>query len=274
MKVYLQFAIYNKIFFTFLFFLLLYSFDYSLGWGLNLIFPKVYFFTLGTGNNGFNPIVWNENGLVETVQVIIIFSTLYFLFNLILKKKYSKIINILIIFQFLGLFYIGFEEISWGQNLIKFDSPEFFLDENSIFFNKQEEFNLHNTSNIFNEIPRAFVILWCTLSIPILKLINLKNKSELAIFIKPSDKLFNLSILILFLSIPDLIINKFDLIDNSKLFIFNNDGFEKYDLLQFFLNFISLNYVRFSELQELLIYNYFLWHSIFLTRLISVKSSI
>ena len=274
MKVYLQFSVYNKIFFTFLFFLLLYSFDYSLGWGLNLIFPKVYFFTLGTGNNGFNPIVWNENGLVETVQIIIIFSTLYILFNLILKKKYSKIINILIIFQFLGLFYIGFEEISWGQNLIKFDSPEFFLDENSIFFNKQEEFNLHNTSNIFNEIPRAFVILWCTLSIPILKLINLKNKSDLAIFIKPSDKLFNLSILILFLSIPDLIINKFDLIDNSKLFIFNNDGFEKYDLLQFFLNFISLNYVRFSELQELLIYNYFLWHSIFLTRLISVKSSI
>ena len=274
MKVYLQFAVYNKIFFTFLFFLLLYSFDYSLGWGLNLIFPKIYFFTLGTGNNGFNPIVWNENGLVETVQVLIIFSTLYFLLNLILKKKYSKIINILIIFQFLGLFYIGFEEISWGQNLIKFDSPEFFLDKNSMFFNKQEEFNLHNTSNIFNEIPRAFVILWCTLSIPILKLINLKSKSDFAFFIKPSDKLFNLSILILFLSIPDLIINKFDLIDNSKLFIFKNDGFEKYDLFQFFLNFISLNYIRFSELQELLIYNYFLWHSIFLTRSISVKSNI
>ncbi|MDC3050113.1 hypothetical protein OA168_04075 [Candidatus Pelagibacter sp.] len=273
MKVYLQFSVYNKIFFTFLFFLLLYSFDYSLGWGLNLIFPKIYFFTLGTGNNGFNPIVWNENGLVETLQVIIIFFTLYFLLNLILKKKYSKIVNIFILLQFLGLFYIGFEEISWGQNLIKFDSPEFFLDKNSIFFNKQEEFNLHNTSNIFNEIPRAFVILWCTLSVPILKFIDLKNKPNLALFIKPNDKLFNLSILILFLSIPDLIINKFDLIDNSKLFIFNNEGFEKYDTFQFFLNFISLNYVRFSELQELLIYNYFLWHSIFLGRSVSVKSN-
>ncbi len=267
------FKTYNKIFFSFLFILILYSFDYSLGWGLNLMFPSTYFFTLGTGNNGYNSFIWNENGLIEYFQIILTIFTLIVLLRIILTYKYSNLIKILIFFQFFGLAYITIEEISWGQHLIKFNSPDLFLDEGSIFYNKQGEFNFHNTSNLFNEIPRALILLWCTLSIPIIKLINEKNKSDLILFIKPNDKLLNLGLLILFLSLPDLIINKLELIDNSKLFIFNYNGFERYDLFQFFLNAISLNFIRFSELQEILIYNYFLWHSLFLAKTLVKKSN-
>ena len=34
--------------------LLIYSFDYALGWGMNLMFPNIYFFTIGTGNSGYH----------------------------------------------------------------------------------------------------------------------------------------------------------------------------------------------------------------------------
>ena len=95
-----KFKIFNIIFYSFIVFLLLYSFDYSFGWGLNLISPDVYFFTLGTGNNGYNPYVWNENGLIEFFQVLIIISSLIILINIIFKKSYSNLIKTLITIQF------------------------------------------------------------------------------------------------------------------------------------------------------------------------------
>lgn len=267
-----KFVIYNNILSIILIILLLYSFDYSLGWGLNLIFPNIYFATFGTGNNGFDEFIWNENGVIEFFQILIILAALVVLVNGFLNRKYLNLIKFLIIFQFFGLIYIFLEEISWGQHFFKFESPNLFLDKENFLYNKQGEFNFHNTSNLFNEIPRALILLWCAFSIFSLKFINLSKNSELKFFIKPNKKLFNLSLIIIFLSVPDLIINKLNLIDNDKLFIFGDNGFEKYDPKQFLYNVISLNFIRFSELQELLIYNYFLWHSIFLSGALINKS--
>tara|TARA_Y100000768_G_C23672276_1_gene538320 strand:+ start:56 stop:568 length:513 start_codon:yes stop_codon:yes gene_type:complete len=158
-----KFLVNIKILFILLLLLLIYSFDYSLEWGMNLMFPKIYFFTHGVGNQGWNLFIWSENGLNETLQIILLFITL-----LILVK--------------------------------------FYLNKNLLI----------------------------------------------------------LSYLILTLSVPDLIVNKLELIDNSKLFIFNNGNFERYNLYQLFLSVITFNFVRFSELQELLFYYYFFWHTVFL----------
>ena len=77
----------NLFFFIILIILLIYSFDYSLGWGMNLMFPNLYKFTFGTGNLGYNPLIWNENGLIENFQVIILFITISQLIFLYFRKK-------------------------------------------------------------------------------------------------------------------------------------------------------------------------------------------
>ena len=256
---------FNSIFFIILIIILLYSFDYSLGWGMNLMFPNIYFFTFGTGNSGYKSFVWNESGLIENFQVIILFITLIQLSFLYFRtKKTFDLFKYFIVINIIGITYIFLEEISWGQHFFNYNSPTIFLNKESFLYNKQGEFNIHNISNVFNEIPRTLILIWCCLSIPILRFINYSKYSDLNLIIEPNKNLINLSYLILLISLPDLIINKLDLIDNSKLFIFNENQFIKYDTYQFILSILTFNFIRFSELQELLIFYYFLSHTIFL----------
>lgn len=254
----------NIFFFSILLIFLLYSFDYSLGWGMNLMFPDIYLFTFGRGNSGYHPFIWNENGLIENIQALILLITIIQLVLLFFKKTVSQILKYFIVINLAGISYIFLEEISWGQHFFNYKSPEVFLDKNSLFYNKQGEFNLHNISNLFNEIPRALILIWCSLSIPFLRLINYSKINDLNLIIEPNKNLIHLSFFILFISFPDLIINKFDLINNSKLLIYNETGFVKYDTYQLILSILSFNFIRFSELQELLIFYYFLCHAIFL----------
>ena len=263
----------NLIFFIILIIFLIYSFDYSLGWGMNIMFPNIYFFTFGTGNSGYHSFLWNESGLVENLQVIILFITLlYLIFLYFMKKNVPNLFRYFIIVNIIGIFYILLEEISWGQHFFNYKSPDILLNKESFLYNKQGEFNIHNISNVFNEIPRTLILIWCSLSIPILRLINYTKNENLNLIIEPNKKLINLSYLILFISLPDLIINKFDLIDNSKLFIFSGNEFIKYDINQFILSVLTFNFIRFSELQELLVFYYFLSHTIFLKNAILIKA--
>ena len=251
---------------------LIYSFDYALGWGMNLMFPNVYVFTTGTGNSGFIPIIWNENGYIEIIQIIILFLTLIVLFQCLVSKPKSRTTKIFLLISFIGISYIFFEEISWGQHFIEFKSPDILLNKSSLFYNKQNEFNIHNISNLFNEVPRALVLIWCSMSVPIMNLIKYDGNKQLVNIIQPDKSLIYLSYTILLISLPDLVINKLDLIENSKLFIFDKkNSFVKYDLIQLSLSILSLNFIRFSELQELLFYYYFLYHSIFFKKILIIK---
>ena len=255
----------NSIFFIILIIFLIYSFDYSLGWGMNLMFPNIYFFTFGTGNSGYNSFIWNESGLIENLQVIILFITLIQLSFLYFRtKKTFDLFKYFIVINIIGITYIFLEEISWGQHFFNYNSPTILLNKESFLYNKQGEFNIHNISNLFNEIPRTLILIWCCFSIPILRFINYSKYYDLNLIIEPNKNLINLSYLILLISLPDLIINKLDLIDNSKLFIFNENQFVKYDAYQLILSILTFNFIRFSELQELLIFYYFLSHTIFL----------
>lgn len=52
-------------------------------------------------------------------------------------------------------FYFGMEEISWGQKVFQWDTPEWIA-----AFNDQGETNLHNTSGLFDQLPRNLLMLW------------------------------------------------------------------------------------------------------------------
>lgn len=205
-------------------------------------------FLIYEDQKGYNPIIWHENGLIENLQVIFILLTIIF-FILFFKKNYLRLSNFfrIIFFTYLiCLFYYFFEETSWGQHIFKWETTTFFLENN-----KQNETNLHNISNVFNQLPRNILLLWCTIPCLIkgLKLIQIDN--TLNIFIFPSRNLTNISIVIILITIPQLIENIFDLstLENNIL----------YDLITF-------KFIRFSEFQELLFNYYILIHAYYLNK--------
>lgn len=55
----------------------------------------------------------------------------------------------------LGCIYIAGEEISWGQHLLHWDTPEYFQ-----AINDQQETNIHNVSSWFDQKPRLLLELW------------------------------------------------------------------------------------------------------------------
>ena len=61
-----------------------------------------------------------------------------------------------------AVFFCG-EECSWGQNYLHWVTPEGWSE-----INKQHETNLHNTSNLFNHVPRALLSMaaWCCVVAP------------------------------------------------------------------------------------------------------------
>ena len=257
----------NIILVTFIIFLLVQAFDQSFGWGMNKIYPEIYFITFGTKNEGWSEFIWFENGLIETLQIIILSIAILTLLNLyVSKKKFFRtgLMKGFIIIEILGLSYFFLEEISWGQHFFKFDTLSIFLDKSNFFFNHQGEVNLHNTSRIFNEFPRILVMLWCSLSIIILRYSKLINPKEFRTIIMPNVKLIFISYLLLIFILPDLIFTKLGMVDFSKLHITENGIFKGFNIGAILSIILSFNFFRLSELQELLFAYYFMWHSLFL----------
>ena len=269
------FKISNIILILFIIFLLVQAFDQSFGWGLNKMYPNIYFLTFGTKSEGWSTLIWFENGLVEIIQIIFLFFTIYILLSLFFQKKIfqSKLINNFIILEIIGLTYFFLEEISWGQQFFNFDTFKIFLDKESFLYNHQGETNLHNTSRLFNEFPRILVIIWCSLSIFIVQYFNLKIKSDLKTIIIPNKKLLLISSLIILFIIPDLIVSKLNMIDHSKLHIFKDGNFVAFNFSMMLKIVLSFNFLRLSELQELLFSYYFFWHTVFLRDLLFKKSN-
>ena len=205
---------------------------------------------------GYNSIIWSENGLVESLQVIFLFVTVIFILKFIKKNLNNAHVafKIFIILYLLGILYYFFEELSWGQHIFGWQTPEFFSN-----LNYQNETNIHNISSLFNELPRNFLLIWCSLSFIIVKILK-SDFLLLKYFIFPNINLKLISFLILIFFIPNLFVDKLELAPGHPA---ANDN---EILLNIFFEIISFNFVRLSELQELLFNFYILWHSYYLTQ--------
>ena len=202
---------------------------------------------------GYNPLIWNEKGLIETLQILFLsISIIYFIkiftFN---KREKKNLFYIILIFYLICLLYYFFEEISWGQHYIGWKSSDFFIE-----YNNQKETNLHNISNLFDQLPRSLLSIWCSLSFVIIIIFRKFNSNEdYHIFILPSEKLKYISYLLLIFILPDLILDLFfPELDYTKTL--------KINLTDIYILF-SFNFIRLSEYQELLFTFYILNHSIF-----------
>lgn len=208
----------------------------------------------------FMKIYWQENGFIETLQVIFLAISVILLIKIKFKLIDYDFIHIFIILKILALTYYLGEEVSWGQHFFGWKSPEIFTE-----INKQKETNLHNISNLFNELPRTIVFIWCGLIGIIVNLNVFKNlfRYEVRQILLPNKKLINISIILLIVSVPDLLVDKFDLhpgnFDNTL-----DHGSNSLDGILW--DKITLNFIRLSELHELIFNFYFLNYSLFLRK--------
>lgn len=270
---YYNFNFYN-LFLIFIFFLLLegfYSFYY---YKISFYIDIINF----SYNSEISTFIWNENGLVEYLQIVFLFFSLV---NLILffKKKSifntSRFFNYFVYLYFSGLIYFFFEEISWGQQIFRWETPLFFN-----FINHQGETNLHNISNLFNEVPRSLLLIWCSLSFIFIKILyNYKNIKNITSFIFPNESLKKISYLIIIFVIPNLLIKKLNLYEgypvnnstseNLYFYPYPIEYIESYEVI----SLATFNFIKLSELHELLFTFYILIHSFYIKKLNLIKNS-
>ena len=210
---------------------------------------------------------WEENGIIEYSQVVLLFLAICLLFS-VRRFFYdnNKLLYYLLIIKIIGLIYFFGEEISWGQHIFNWETPDSFKR-----LNNQNETNIHNISNFFDQVPRTLVLLWCSFSIIIITFLNKLTKVNklFFVFINPNRNIFLVSLLLIFFIAPDFIVDKFGLHPghqnslsyNEVLFALKKGLFSSDMPSSIFYDLISFNFLRLSELHELIIAFYFFIHS-------------
>lgn len=103
----------------------------------------------------------------------------------------------------LGCAYISGEEVSWGQHLFEWATPEFWTD-----YNDQNETNLHNTSSWLDQKPRLLLfigVLVGGLIIPLVKKYKPSVLPKMFEIIYPPAILAPTALLVLVLKLIDKI---------------------------------------------------------------------
>lgn len=119
-----------------------------------LLLPLIFFGAEYGLSSDKIPAFYSEYGPVELFQEAILFISLFmgiYIFRK-LKPDQSRWLKIWIGLAIVGCFYVAFEEISWGQTFLKWESPESWA-----AINKQGETNIHNASQLFNSVPRTIL---------------------------------------------------------------------------------------------------------------------
>lgn len=103
--------------------------------------------------------VWIEGelGLIEMATPLLLLSVM--ITGSLIAWRHGRMparwIGIWFLLHAAGAFYFAGEEISWGQHLLGWQTPETFA-----ALNDQGETNLHNMSSWLDQKPRLMVVLW------------------------------------------------------------------------------------------------------------------
>jgi hypothetical protein len=205
---------------------------------------------------------WEENGFIENFQSLLLFFAILLLFKSYFKIKNFNLIKIFLLIKIIALIYFLGEEISWGQHFFKWNSPSLFLE-----LNNQKETNIHNISNLFDQLPRTLVMLWCMFC-PLAFLLLKKKMNLDLLIICPTFVLSHISILLFVLILPDLLVDKLHLHPGHV------DQFGKDIVEAKFYDLITFNFIRLSELHELIFAFYFFIYSYSLSKFVLVARKI
>lgn len=94
-----------------------------------------------------------EDGVIENATVFVYFYS--FIFSLLIAKEFKskKILFALFLILGMGFFFIALEEISWGQRMLDFESPDWFPE------NIQDETTIHNLELFQSHRNTAYVVV-------------------------------------------------------------------------------------------------------------------
>lgn len=98
--------------------------------------------------------MYAENGFLETLQWVIALGAAGLGFACLRYCKGRPWLALWVFLGALGCTYIGLEEISYGQHLFKWETPEHWQ-----AVNDQNETNLHNTSSWLDQKPRLLLLI-------------------------------------------------------------------------------------------------------------------
>lgn len=100
--------------------------------------------------------IYGEMGIIENLTVVfLLVAIVYCVLALLAKGGVAfKGLKVWMVIFLLGSIYYAGEEVSWGQHFFGWATPEGWTDVND-----QEETNLHNTSAIFDQIPRSLLTI-------------------------------------------------------------------------------------------------------------------
>lgn len=101
-------------------------------------------------------------GLVEHTTVLLLFPAVWFGFRTATKYRASlahPALGIWFTLWAAGALYFAMEEISWGQWVFGWETPDAFK-----AINPDGETNLHNIGNLGNRTPRSLLELWIIFS--------------------------------------------------------------------------------------------------------------
>ncbi|MCP3979569.1 MAG: hypothetical protein GY716_09605 [bacterium] len=102
------------------------------------------------GRDWYRPTFLGELGIIENVTFVAIVVGIVAALRLlvVVRPKDPKILAFVVLMTLGSIYYAG-EEISWGQHFFGFGTPEGWSE-----INRQQETNLHNTSPLFDKLPR------------------------------------------------------------------------------------------------------------------------
>lgn len=127
--------------------------------------------------------IYGEKGIIENLTVIFLIIAIIYCLKVLLSKTpvAFKGLKVWMVIFLLGTIYYAGEEASWGQHFFGWTTPEEWQT-----LNDQEETNLHNTSAIFDQIPRTLLTLGAVIGGVVLPIFRRVKKISL----KP-DSLFD-----------------------------------------------------------------------------------
>ena len=176
-----------------------------------------------------------ENGPVETLQFITLVAAFYVALRLLMELKFRPpvLLSLWALMAALGCFYVGGEEVSWGQHFLNWTTPEYWA-----AINDQEETNLHNTSSWLDQKPRLLLevgVVAGGLLLPLYRRFLRKTLPAWLAQIAPPDRLFFIALLVLAVKIVD----KFGAATNIHIFGRGSEVIEFY--LYYFIWFYLMD---------------------------------
>lgn len=136
-----------------------------------------------------------ENGVLESLQAIVALAAAGVGVSCLRHCKGDKLLFAWVLVAVLGSLYIGLEEISYGQHLLKWSTPELWAQ-----LNDQNETNFHNTSHWLDQKPRQLLTVGVIVGgmiIPLLQKYKPKVLPERFAIFYPEGALFWTSALVI-----------------------------------------------------------------------------